>query len=157
MTSGGPVTDDAVGDASPVRGVAELDLLLDPGRPIGRRRCRDRVGGDVGDELVAAAEHRADHLLPCAVVADGAAGRLDPAGQRRLADEAVAPHVVEQLRLGHDPVTVGDEIGEDVEHLPLDVYRLPGPFEPEAFQIEGEGSEGVPREANVPRGPQISP
>ena len=149
-------SDDAVGDARSVRRVAEGDLLLDR-RLRHRRQDPCRLGVDLGDELVAATEHRPDHLLPRAVVTDGATHRLDPARQCRLADEAIAPHVVEQLRLGDNPLAMGDEIGEDVEHLALDVHCLSSPFEPEAFQIEGEGSEGVRREATVPRRPRISP
>jgi hypothetical protein len=63
---------------------------------------------------------RLDDPLPRTVVTDGAARRLDARRHGRLADEAVAPHVVEQLVLRDDPVAVLDEIGEDAEHLWLD-------------------------------------
>ena len=96
-------------------------------------------------------------MLPRPVIVDGATGCFDPARQRRLADEAVPPHVVEQFGLGHDAVTVGDEVGEHVEDLALDVHGLPGPFEPEALEVEGKWAEGVAREPNVPRSRQISP
>ena len=118
-------------------------------------RC-GRLAADFGDELVAAAEHRADHRLAGPVVTDRPARRLDSAGERRLADEAIAPHVVEQLRLGDDPISVSDEVSEHVEDLPLDVHGLTGPFEPEALEVESEGTEGVAREANVPRSPTIA-
>ena len=78
------------------------------GRPRGRPVARGRVSAaavvdhlDVGDELVALPVHGADDRLPGAVVADGLAHRLDPRRQRRLADEPVAPHLVEQLLLAH--------------------------------------------------------
>ena len=107
---------------------AEADLLLASAAPALGSAGPAAVGGarpvgarDVGDEAVAAAVHGADDPLGGAVVADGLAGGLDPAGERRLADEPVAPHLVEQLGLGHHPVAVRDEVGEHVEHLRLDV------------------------------------
>ena len=49
----------------------------------GGRRCRRRrLGADVSDELVTAPEDGADHFLARAVVVDGSASRLDPAGKR---------------------------------------------------------------------------
>ena len=59
-------------------------------------------GLDRGDELVALAVDRADDRLPVAVVVDGLANRLDAGGERRLADEAIAPDLVEQLLLADD-------------------------------------------------------
>ena len=79
-------------------------------------------GLDRGDEAIAATMHGTDHHLTVAVVADGAARRLDPTGERRLADEAVTPHLVEQLLLGHHPVPVGDQVGEHIEHLRFDLH-----------------------------------
>ena len=58
-------------------------------------------------------------------VAEGLTGRLDPAGEGRLAHEAVAPHVVEQLFFGDHPIAVDEEIREDVEHLWFDGDRHP--------------------------------
>ena len=63
--------------------------------------CRGVELGDVADELVAAAERRADEALRRTGVAHRAARRLQTTGERRLADEAVAPHGIEQLVLGH--------------------------------------------------------
>jgi hypothetical protein len=68
---------------------------------------------------------RLDDPLLRTVVTDGAARRLDARRQRRLADEPVAPHVVEQLVLRDDPVAVLDEIGEHAEHLWLDRHGAP--------------------------------
>ena len=83
-----------------------------------------RVVGDGADELVPAAAHRPDVALRFAVVAECPPGRLDPAGQRRLADEPSAPHRVEQLFLGDAALAVADELGQDVEHLRLDADHL---------------------------------
>jgi len=90
------------------------------------RRPRWGVDGDVralldvGDEPVPASADRAHHLLRPPVVTDDASHRLDAAHQRRLAHEAVAPDVVEQLGLRHHPVAVLEQINEEVEHLGLD-------------------------------------
>src|SRR5262245_38428336 len=52
---------------------------------------------------------------------------------------------------------MGDEIGEDIEHLPLNVHKLTGPFQPEALEVEGERSEGIARVPNVPERRRNSP
>jgi len=44
----------------------------------------------------------------------------DPTRQRRLADEPITPHVVEQLLLRDNPIAALDEVGQHVEHLRLD-------------------------------------
>jgi len=91
----------------------------------GRRRVV-RVGLDdnhLTDESVAMATDRADEPLLYAVVADRAAGRLDPGGQRRLGDEAITPHLVEELDLADHAVAVHDQVHEDVEHLGVEGGR----------------------------------
>ena len=126
-----------VGDARPVARRGEADLLLERRRWRRARRPGDvRRAADGGDELVAAAVHGADHLLRCAVVADGDPGGSHPAGERRLADEAVPPDRVQQLRLRHDPVAVLDQVGQDVEDLRLDVHRRPAPPDLEARRVD---------------------
>ena len=92
---------------------------------VGRGAGRSPSGAvddlDRGDELVALPVHRPDDRLPAAVVADRLTHRLDPRGQRRLADEAVAPDLVEQLLLAHDLAATLHEIREDVEDLGLEL------------------------------------
>jgi hypothetical protein len=89
-------------------------------------RGRARFGvGDIGDELVATPVHRADHRLGPAVVTERLTRRLDPAGQRRLGHESIAPDLVEQLLFADEPVVVLSEVGDHVEHLRLDGDRLP--------------------------------
>src|SRR4051794_10704943 len=81
-------------------------------------RVRARfVTGQGGDEPVAAPVGGADERLATAVVPDGSACCLDAARHRRLADEAVAPDVVEELVLADDPLPVLDEVGEHIEDL----------------------------------------
>jgi hypothetical protein len=67
--------------------------------------------------------HGSDGGLLAAVVPDRAPGGLDPADQRRLADEATAPDLVEQLGLGDHPVPVADQVDQDVEHLGLEALQ----------------------------------
>ena len=117
-----PLPHDRVGQPDTVGRVAERDVLPGRGRlRWWRRRLRGRVGDDGADELVAAAADGADVALGFPVVAQRPASRLDPACQRRLADEAPTPHGVEQLLLCDETVAIADELGQDVEHLRLDV------------------------------------
>jgi hypothetical protein len=97
------------GGAAPDRGAGGVDHLGDVGDV-----------GDVGDEPVAAAVDRLDDPLVSSGVADRPADGLDAARQRRLRDEPIAPDLVQQLGLGHDPVPVAHQVREDVEHLGLD-------------------------------------
>ncbi len=96
----------------------------------------ERHLGHVGHEPVAAAVRGADDLLGPPVVAHGLACLLDPGGQRRLGHEPVAPHGVEQVLLGHDPVAVGHEVDEDIEDLGLDLDPAPA-----GAQLVGAGVE----------------
>jgi hypothetical protein len=64
-------------------------------------------------------------VLFSAVVSHRSASCCDAGGQRRLADESVAPHAVEELLLRHHTVVVFDEVAQQVEHLRLDVTALP--------------------------------
>ncbi len=65
--------------------------------------------------------------------------------QRRFADEAVAPHVVEQLVLGHHTIAMGDEVDEHVEHLTFDVDRLTPAAQLEPVDVDLEVIEDVAR------------
>src|SRR5262249_56436835 len=55
---------------------------------------------------------------------DRAARCTDPAGQRGLGHEPVIPHRVKQLVLADNPVTMLDEVDQQIEHLRLDVDGL---------------------------------
>jgi hypothetical protein len=88
--------------------------------------------------------HRADAALHLAVVAERLPGRLDTAGQRRLRDEAIPPHLVEQLLLGHDAVAVTHQMHEHVEHLRLDLHRLARPAQLEHIGVELAVLELIP-------------
>jgi hypothetical protein len=92
---------------------------------------------------------RADQTLAAPVVADRLTRRLDPAGQRRLTDEPVAPDGVQQLLFGHDPPPFPDQHRQQVEDLRLERTGLAGLAQLEAVQIqltvfEGEG-HGTPQ------------
>ena len=113
-----------VGHAHAIGGHAVADVL-------GRVRSPSGDGGgivgfldDRRDEAVAAAVHRRDDALLLAVVAYRSPRLLEPAGDRRLADEPIAPHDVEQLGFGYEPVAMGDQVDQHVEHLGFDVDDL---------------------------------
>jgi hypothetical protein len=75
---------------------------------------------DRSDEPVTAAMHGPDEPLRLPVIADRLAGLLDPAGDRRLADEPAAPDAVHQLFLRHHPIAMVHQVREHLEDLPLD-------------------------------------
>ena len=102
--------------------------------------------GHLAHEAVADAVHGRDQPLVRTVVPDRAASGLDPAGQRRVAHEPVAPDLVEQLGLGDHPVAMDQQEGEDVEDLWLDVHRLPAPAQLDPGGIEAAIVERVHRE-----------
>ena len=116
------------------------DLLVAPDQSLDLCRQRRRhaprrevVGGgalagrdgDPGDELVTLAVDGPDDPLRRTVVADRLPGSLDPGRQRRLADEAVTPHCVEQLLLAHHRATPLDQAAEEIEHLRLEPHLPP--------------------------------
>jgi hypothetical protein len=80
--------------------------------------------------------HRRDHSLLLTVVADRSPRLFESARQRRLTDEAIAPHGVEQFGLGDEPVAVGDQVNEHVEHLRLDVDDLAAAPEHELVEVQ---------------------
>jgi hypothetical protein len=80
--------------------------------------------------------------LSVAIVADRPARVLDPAGERRLADEAITPDLVEQLLLGHHPVAMRHEKNEDVEYLGLDVHGHSRPAQLERDSVDLSVAEG---------------
>ena len=52
----------------------------------------------------------------------GTTGGLHTRRERGLADEAIAPHGVEQLDLGDHTIAMFDEVHEQIEDLWLDVH-----------------------------------
>ncbi len=120
-------------DPGAVGGRAEPDPLpvLD-GWPPERNDCRF----DGRHELVPPPVDRADHLLAMPVVAHRAARRFDPARESGLADEPIAPDVVEQFMLRHHPIAMGNQMDEDIEHPRLDVDRIVTAPQLEAHRVE---------------------
>ena len=134
--------EDDVGRAVPGHLVRDVHVTA-PGVadvPAARRARRRRPPGHTTEReeaVPAAVGGRDEPLLPPAV-AESLAGRLDPARERRLAHEPVAPHVVEQLLLRDHPVGVHDQVAEDVEHLRLDPTGLARLAQLEALGVELE-------------------
>ncbi len=107
------------------------------------RRCRFIRLVDQRDEPISATVHGAHDVLGLPVVPDRAPCGLDARRERGLADEAVAPHVVEELFLGDHPLAVDDEIREDVEHLRFDGDRHPASAQLEERRVELVVTEAV--------------
>ena len=100
-------------------------------------------------EPVSPAVHRANAALRLAVVAEGPSSRLDAARQRGLRHEAITPHLVEQLLLGHDPVAVTQQMHEHGEHLRLDLDRLAPPAQLNRVGVELAVLEHIPHQQRV--------
>ena len=99
--------------------------------------------GDLGHELVALAVHRPDDPLLTAAVTDRLPDGLDPRRERSLADERSAPDLVEQLDLGDHPLTVLDQVTQDVEDLRLDMDAVAARSDLDAVRIDLDVAEGV--------------
>lgn len=154
---GGPhqrraAADRGVRDTGAVLGGAETNLLLQPSG-FGKERAGAFVLTCLAlrHPAIAATMDGLDDGLADPVVADDPAGGLDSARKRRLADETIAPDVVEQLGLRHDTLTVRHEVPEYLEHLRLDVQRLTGPLQQEPIGIEHEVPEREPHLLMVTR------
>ena len=119
------------GDADAVVTAAEADVL---GEGAGRFAVDALV--DRRDEAVSDAADGADHPLAGAVVADGPASGLDPAGQGGHADAAGAPDAVQHLGLAQDPVAVSHQQQEDGEDLRFDVDDVTVPAQLVAVRVQ---------------------
>ena len=92
-----------------------------------RRELADRFFflANEADEPEAFAVRRANKALFLSGVADRTARRIDPGAQRRLRDDAPAPYGGEQIVLAGDPLTVADQVLEEVENLRLEGISVP--------------------------------
>jgi small multidrug resistance family-3 protein len=143
------------------QGDDRVDVPLPPDGRGGRARHRrgpSRRGGSLrchlphlAHELVPAPVDRADQPLGPPVVADGPAGALDPARQRRLGHEARVPHLVEQLLLRDQAVALAQQQREDVEHLGLNRSPLPTHPQLDPVDIELAALEAEDRHARSTR------
>lgn len=147
--------DRGVGDAGAVGGPAEPDrLAVRTARRVGRGRIgvglRPAASGRIasndrrcGYEPVAAPMDGADQVLPTASVPDGQARGPQRRGERRLADEAVSPHFVEEFVLRYHPVPVLDQMAQQIQGPGLHMDRLTGPAEQMPGHVELEIPEAI--------------
>ncbi len=98
---------------------------------------------DRRNEAVAATPHIADHCLTRPIVADSPPGLFHPRGEVRLGNEAVAPHAVEQLRLGDHLVAAFEQVHEEVERLRFEMHRLTPSEQVAAADVELTVTEPV--------------
>jgi hypothetical protein len=87
------------------------------------------AGCDLGDEAKPAARDGPDKTLRCAVVADRAARRVYPTGERSVRDDPSVPNRLENLILADHAIAVGSQIDQKVEYLGLHMDSAPA--EPE--------------------------
>src|SRR6202034_1282668 len=84
---------------------------------------------------------RLDELLGLAVIPENLARRLDPAGHRRLRDHAPIPHLLDDLVLGYQTLTVVYQQREQCEDLRLDGADLAARTKLHLAQIQLEPAE----------------
>src|SRR5207247_2274593 len=107
---------------------AEVDFVAQIVRCFRRLGCAGlRLLADLADEADALARNRADEALLLAAVADRLARRVDSAGERRVRDDASAPHPRDEVVLADHAVAVLQEINQEVEDLRLQRHQRVGP------------------------------
>src|SRR5262249_59835652 len=98
----------------------------------GHRRCLGGTGWlgaclfervHLADEQKPAPRYCAHEDLRRAAVADRLAYRIDSGVQRHVRDDSAVPDGLDELVLADHPVAVGDQIGQQIEHLRLDMNR----------------------------------
>ncbi len=62
---------------------------------------------------------------------------------RGFADHRVAPHSIHELLPSHEPVTVGNQVDEELQHDRLEMNLLPISGEPPRLRIDHEIIETV--------------
>ncbi len=97
---------------------------------------------DIADKPITGARLCPDQRLALAVVADRRAGRMNPAIERRLAHQPLAPDRIHQLIPRDRPRPVLDEIEQYLADL-----RLEGHRHARARQLQAMGIETAIREA----------
>jgi hypothetical protein len=68
-----------------------------------------------------------DDMLPNAIVLHRPASLRDAICQRGFTDDLTRPQLPEQLLPRNDPITVGNEVREELKDLGLDLYGLTRP------------------------------
>ena len=147
------------------------DQRLNGGSQAGDRRRRRARGCDHAghrldrrDELVTLPVDGTDDRLPVAVVIDGLSNRLDPCRERGLADETIAPDLVEQFLLQDDAAAALHQVREDVEgpRLELDLAAVAPKHDASKVQLairesqdhrdhsDAPGTSAIPQIRSVP-------
>lgn len=86
---------------------------------------------------------RLEHLLRLPTIPNGPAYRPDGTLQRRLADALARPDLSAQLVLGDDPVTLREQVGEDVERFGPQPLGLPGAMQGIETGVQGTVAKRV--------------
>src|SRR5262245_12928264 len=116
------------------QGMCHLGRIA-PVRPLRPRRVRTRLllvplrrhdrYGDRHHEAIAVAVERLNDALLLPIIAHGLAHSPYGTLQRRVTDALLRPHLLTQLLLVHDALTVRQQVQEHLKHLWPQVPRLP--------------------------------
>ena len=86
---------------------------------------------------------RPDENLVVSVVTKRAPGAIDAAGERGLGDDPAIPDRLDQLILADNPVMVAHQVNDEIEHLGLDMDRLPKPAQLLLAEVDLELGKSV--------------
>jgi hypothetical protein len=93
---------------------------------------------------------RLDDALRAPTVTNSPAYRLYDALQRRVADELVRPHLIIQIVLGDDPVTVGQEVVEYLEDFGTEPGGLASPVQDIELCVQYTVIEDIDHDVRTP-------
>ena len=96
-----------------------LSVFVRAGQQVGWV-CAQWRHAHVAHEAQAFARYRSDQFLVAAAIAHSLACGIDAARQRRIGNDSATPNRCNQVVLADHPVTVLDQINQQVEYLRLD-------------------------------------
>ena len=102
---------------------------------------RGQVLDDRPGEAESAPVHGGDPVGASAAAREDLARLADRPADRRFRHEGVVPNVPEKLFLGHHPVAVCDQEGQQFEHLGLKLAWLSGHLEAVLLGLQHKGAE----------------
>ncbi len=98
---------------------------------------------DPGDETVALGMHRSQVAWVRGIVVQRLAQPGHGLAERGFADHRVAPHGVHQLLPRHEPVAVGNQVDEELQHDRLEMHLFAIPAKQERLGVDHEVIETV--------------
>ena len=130
------------------RSACDQDATL--GRPAGLHRGWNGMIRAVGllhlrDEAIALRMHRFQVAVGVRVVSQRLAHTGHGLADRGFADHRVAPHGIHELLARHEPITVANQVDEEIQRDRLEMNLLPTSGKPPRLRLDHEIVETVHR------------